>query len=488
MANYVLSLYDKDMKLIKTTELEITKYSELAGSAFSGKYFLFVFADATKKTRSTFILDNQGNVSNQKVEKDVPARLLTAENFPDIHVLNEAEFLLVRAEKDKKFGYQIERVDTSLNTKWAKTYVPEKGIWSIEDSKMGNGTLYLLRDEKPNALWGDKHRYAVQGINIENGELLFTTELSRDGDMGFPSFIRVGTDGTVATGGMYFNDGNYDEKNSDGFFFALINGDGSMRSFMKSDWKKVRDEYKDAWVNEFIGGKTRILVEDVLIKKDGTYMIIAEAFRKSMNPSNTGGGDEGILRKASKLQTSGLGGFISSKPDNGERGFTVMDFVFMNFDNQGKFTGISKVSKTSSEAVIRGSLARMPALAMAQALSKRKFFSYREVVEVGGKQYIMFKNVDGLKRKAYFLPVGNSSVEGIGSIDMDKWASEGLNSLGKFSKFMGSNKTTFEDQSAFANTNPELYYGVAPAKEGYVLLYEFRNGKMNIWLEPIPGI
>ncbi len=483
MANFVLALYDKDMQPVKTTNLEITKNSELAASSFSGKYFLFIFTDINKKTRSLFILDKEGNIVKQKTEEDVRRALLTADNFPDVHILGEEDFLLVRAEKDKKFGYEIERMDATLTSKWVKTYLPEKGIWSIEDSKLANGRLYLLRKEKPNALWGDKFNYAVQGINLDNGDITYTTELSQEDDMGFPSFIRVTNNGTVATGGMYFKDGKYDEKNSDGFFFALINADGTMNKFTKSTWKKVKDQVQGDWLNEFFGGKTRVLVEDVLVKKDGTYMIIGETFRKSDDPDNTGSGTEGRLRKLGAL--SGGGSSSSSSENSDDRGFTVMDFLFINFDANGEFAGISKVEKPSKEAVIKGSLAKESALAMAQSLAKRKYFCYREVIEVNDKQYIMYKNEDGFKSKAYFLPVGQESVTGIGSIDMDKWVSEGLNKLGKLT---GGNKHTITDPEPFTNSNPELYKNILPAKAGHVLLYQFSNGKMSMWLQPIPAI
>jgi hypothetical protein len=377
-------------------------------------------------------------------------------------------------------------MDATLTSKWVKTYLPEKGIWSIEDSKLSNGKLYLLRKEKPNALWGDKFNYAVQSINLENGDITYTTELSQEDDMGFPSFIRVTNNGTVATGGMYFKDGKYDEKNSDGFFFALINADGTVNKFTKSTWKKVKDQVKGDWLNEFFGGKTRVLVEDVLVKKDGTYMIIGETFRKSDDPDNTGSGSEGKLRKLGAL---GGGSSSSSSSENSDdRGFTVMDFLFINFDANGEFTGITKVEKPSKEAIIKGSLAKESALAMAQALAKRKYFCYREVIEVNGKQYIMYKNEDGFKSKAYFLPVGQESVAGIGSIDMDKWVSEGLNKLGKLGKFTGGNKHTITDPEPFTNSNPELYKNIIPAKAGHVLLYQFFNGKMSMWLQPIPAI
>ena len=75
---------------------------------------------------------------------------------------------------------------------------------------MVNGKLYILRCEKATLL-GEKYTYVVQGFTIDNGDQLFATELVNDGDGGFPEFINATEDGSVITGGMYFNNGKYDE-------------------------------------------------------------------------------------------------------------------------------------------------------------------------------------------------------------------------------------------------------------------------------------
>lgn len=480
MANFVLAIYDQDLKPVKTTDIEISKNSQLAASAFNGKYFLFIFADLNKNKRTMVSLDKGGNIIKQNVEEDVRAALLVPENYPDIHGVNDEEFIVVRPEKDKKFGYEIERMDKEFNSKWKKSFFPEKGIWSVEDSRLTNNALYLLRKEKPNALMGDKYTYYVQGINTDNGDQLYSTALTNDDDGGFPNFIRVANDGTVATGGMYFNNGKYDEKNSDGLFFALIAKDGSVSKFSKTSWKKVKDQIRGDFSSDLVGGKTKVLVEDIILKKDGNYMIIAETWRKSNDADNTG---SGTLRKLGGFG----GGSSSSSSDSKDKGFTVMDFALFNFDASGELTTIDKIEKTSKEAVIKGSLASESGLAMAQALHKRKFFCYRNTIEVDGIQYIMYKNDDGFKSKAYFLPVGATSSAGIGSIDIDKWVSEGLNKVGQVTKWTGGNKYTIgNEDNTFGDTNPELYKNIISAKPGYVLLYQFQNGKMTIWLQPVP--
>lgn len=480
MANFTLALYDADLKPLKTTSLEISKNSELAAASFSGKYFLFVFADVTKKTRTMFVLDREGNTVKTKIEEDVRRSLLVRENFPDVHIINEEEFLLVRAERDKKFGYEAERLDKDLNSKWVKSFFPDKGIWTVEDSHFMNGKLYLLRKEKPSTLTGDKYTYAVQALNAENGEIVYTTELKDEEDGGFPSFIRVAANGNVATGGMYFKNGKYDEKNSDGLFFTVVGADGSIVKTSKTPWKKVQDLVKGDFSSALVGGKTKVLVQDIVMKSDGSYVIITETFRKSNNANNTGGGTLRTLAGASSS---------SSATTGDESGFTVMDFALFRYDAAGELTGVDRIEKTNREAVIRGERSNDKGLELAQWLhTKKKFFTYRGVITHNGKQYIMYKNDDGMKSKAYFLPLDATSANGIGEIDMDKWVSEGVNKLGRFSKVVGGNKYTFESTEEFgAPSSPELYKNIIPAKPGYVLLYQFSNGKMTIWLEPIPA-
>lgn len=476
MANFVLALYDKDLKAVKSTDIEISKNSELAASAYSGQYFLFVFADVMKKKRTMVVLDKQGNILQNKVEEDVRMALLMPENYPDVHAITESEFVIVSREKDKKFGYEVSRIDKDLNSKWSKGFFPEKGNWMIEDSKINHGKLYLLRKEKASLL-GDKYTYTVQGINLMNGEPFYTTALVNDGDGGFPDFITVAQDGTVASGGMYFKDGKYDDKNSDGLFFSLVDAQGGIMKFSKTSWKKVKDQIKGDFSSDLFGGRTKVLVEDLVQTKDGNYMIIAETWRKSNNAENTG---SGTLRS--------LGGMSSSSSGNNkDKGFTLMDFAFFYFNAEGELMNIDRVEKTTKEAVIKGTLAEAHGLEMAQELYKKKFFCYRTTMDIEDKQYVLFKNDEGFKSKAYFLPVGATSVNGIGSIDMDKWLPEGVNKLGKLSKAMGGMKYTFgNDSNTFDPVNPELYKNIIPAKPGYVLLYQFFNGKLAMWLQAVP--
>lgn len=474
MINFVLSIYDKELKSINTTPVEISKNAELAASAFNGKFFLFVFSDAIKRKRTLLVLDQKGNIVKQRVDEDVKSSLLMPENNPHVHGISTEEFLIVRPEKEKKFGYEVERIDTGLVSKWTKSFFPEKGFWTIEDTKLVNGKLYILRDEKA-ALLSDKHTYAVQQMKVENGEVSYTTSLDNGDDGGFPNFIQVSENGVVATGGMYFKNGKYDDKNSDGLFFALLAADGSITKYSKTSWGKVKDQLKGDFSSDLFGGKTKVLVEDIVKKTDGNYMIIGETWRKSNDANNTGAG---------ALTSMAFG--KSGGSDGKERGFTVMDFCIFNFDAQGELMNINRIEKATKEAVIKGELANSNGLAMAQELYKRKFFCYRKTIDIRGEQYLMYKNEDGFKTKAYFLPVDATTTENAGFLDMDKWVSEDLNKVGKLSKMMGSNKSVFGNEGTFGVSNPELYKNIIYAKPGFVLLYHLKGDQLAMWLQKTP--
>lgn len=472
MANFNLKLWNANLEEIKSTEVEVSKFSELASSAFTGKYFLFVFVDAMKKNRTMVTFTADGEMVEKKVEEDVRRALLTAENFPIIHVLNDEEFVLIRPMKEKKFGFEVERLDKSLDSKWVQSFIPEDGVWKAQDAVVKNDKVYILREQNPNRS-SDVFLFNVMALNVQDGSTQFSTDLADAEDGGAPSFIRVGDQGEVATGGPYFKKGKYDDKNSDGLFFCMLQPDGSIRKMTKKSWDSMKDQISGEFSSALLGGKTKIMVEDVVRKLDGNYIIIAEQFKKANNANLTGSGAGAVL--------GGGGGSSATGP---EVGFTVLDFVFFNFDASGEFKGIQVVGKTNKEARVSGNVASEKGLAIANYMYSRGFFCYRETIEHNGKQIIVYRNDDGFKSKAYFLEIGESTTENIPSIDMDRWVSENLNKLGKFAKATGSGQYSFNSDNT--NDTYALYKGIQSFKKGHMLLHDFGQKGLKIWIEPIP--
>ncbi len=473
MANFVLKLWNAELEEIKSTEVEVSKFSELASSAFTGKYFLFVFVDAMKKNRTMVTFTAEGDLVEKKVEEDVRRALLTAENFPIIHVLNDEEFVLIRPMKEKKFGFEVERLDKSLESKWLQSFIPEEGVWKAQDAIVKNDKIFILREQNPNRS-SDVFLFSIIALNVQDGSTQYSTDLADAEDGGAPAFIRLGSQGEIATGGPYFKKGKYDDKNSDGLFFCILQPDGSIRKMTKKSWDSMKDQISGEFSSALLGGKTKIMVEDVIRKLDGNYLIIAEQFKKANNANLTGSGAGAVL--------GGGGGSSAAGP---EVGFTVLDFVFFEFNASGDFTGIQVVEKTNKEARVSGSVANDKGLAIANYMYSRGFFCYRETIEHNGKQIIVYRNDDGFKSKAYFLPIGETSTASIPSIDMDRWVSENLNKLGKFAKATGGGQYSFNSDNT--NDTYALYKGIQSFKKGHMLLHDYNLKGLKIWLEPIPG-
>jgi hypothetical protein len=481
MANFVLELYDLNLKKINTATIELTKNSELAGSCFSGENFLFVFTDITKKTLSMITLDEKGVVVQKKVQEDVNRGLLSPDNYSNLLAADNGEFIIIRPIKEKKLGYVIERMDKNLATKWSKEFAPEKGSWEVLTSKINEDRLYLLRHDKK-SVNGSGFENTIYCYETKAGEEVYSYKLYDGEASGFPSVMNVDEKGNLVTGGMYFNGTKFDESNSDGLFFLVLDRTGKSTAYSKTTWKTVQDKIAGAYSSALIGGKTKVLVEDVVRKNDGTYTIISETFRKSNNANLAGSG-------MAKMALGGKSNTSSTGLDGKEVGFTIMDFVFFNFDKTGTMTSLAKIDKSEKAIVIRGSMANENALKIALFMSDANMFCYRYMVEYSGKQYVVYKNKDGFKTKAYFLPIDATTTKGIAELDLSKNISDDMNKLGKVSSALnGGDDAIVYETGSFGQMaeNPEKYANIIPGKTGDMLLYNYQNGTMNIWLEPVP--
>jgi hypothetical protein len=281
---------------------------------------------------------------------------------------------------------------------------------------------------------------------------------------------------------MFFKGNKFDGKNSDGIFYLTLTAEGTKNVYSKTSWKIVQEKIKGDFSSALVGGKTKVLIQDIITNDDGTYSILGETFRKSENAAMVG---NGMARAAMGMSTA------SNTTSSGQDvdGFTIMDFTMFNYDKAGILTSIDRIEKPTKDLLIKGTATSWQALEVALFMKKAGIFTYQYQIKNGNNQYIVFINEDGVKDMAYFMPTNAKSVSGIPSIDLNKGISEDLNKLAKFGQAVGGKAITY-DTGTFGHieNNPNKYKGIKPAKEGYMLLYKFYNQKLNIWLEPVPSI
>ena len=142
MIQFALEIYDLDLNLIKKTEVEVTKYSNLVGSEFNGDDFLFLFEDLKKKTNTFVSVDVNGNIVKQKTE---PTKKIMSAGTSDIYpALDGSGFYWTHAVKEKKWGYEVVKLDRNLKQLWSKTVSVNKGMVQVAAAESGHGRLMRL--------------------------------------------------------------------------------------------------------------------------------------------------------------------------------------------------------------------------------------------------------------------------------------------------------------------------------------------------------
>lgn len=476
MAFFWLEIFDLELNRINKVKLEISKRSELASSTFTGSNFLFAFNDVSKRTSTYITLDKSGNVIDKRVTEKVKMALLSKDNAPQFFPAGEDEFVVIQPIKEKKVGYTIERINTKFEEKYTFNYTPDKGAWKAVTAQMKGDKLYLIQ-ERRKSLTSKTYTNFILCYDLATGKELYAYDLFDGEDSGFPNFFNVDNQGVLTSGGMFFKGEKFDPKNSDGIFFLTLDVSGERTAYSKTSWKQVKEDIRGDFSSALIGGKTKMILHNIVKKADGTYTIIGESFRKS-NDANMAG--MGALKMA-----GGMGGSAGASQVE-SIGFTIMDFVLFNYDAAGKMVSIDRIEKPNRALTIKGKVAEKKGLEIALFMKEAKMFCYRSVIEDGGKQYIFYVNRDGAKDYASFLPVGATTTDDIPQVDLNKGISEGLNDMAKFGAFMGDNEMYDTGTFGSLKENPNRYRGGLYFKDGYVLVYKYFNFKLNIWLEPIP--
>lgn len=476
MANFTLELYDQSLNKISSIPIELSKSSELAGNCFNGQYFLFVFTDISHKTLSMITLDEKGAIVKKSVQEDVKRSLLDPDYYENILPAGDEDFVMVQPVREKKTGYAITRLDKDLQVKWTKEFTPETGSYEAMDCKTANGKVYVLRKDQKHAV-GHSFETGIFCYDLATGNDVYSYKLYDGVFSCYPTVMDVDDQGNLTTGGMYFNGTTFDEANSDGLFFLALDPTGQKGKYRITPWTKVQSKMNGEFSSTLFGGKTKVLVEDIVGKPDGTYTIIAETFRKSNNANLTG---NGALRMA-------MGGKPQTSGSEHEVGFTIMDFILFNYDKEGNLATLTKIEKPTRDIIIRGKMAQENGLSIALFMQEANMFCYRYIIEHNGKQYIVFKNNDGAKTKAYFMPLDATSTKGLAEIDLNKNISEGTNKLMKAGAMMNGDATIY-DTGDFGTLkeDPEKWKNIVPGKPGSMLIYNYQNGKLNMWTEAIP--
>ncbi|MDH5380511.1 MAG: hypothetical protein OEW75_06655 [Cyclobacteriaceae bacterium] len=364
MRNFVFALFDKNLKLIKNTSISITKRSMMDASSYNGKYFLFVFNDPLKKSIYYITVDRKGNIIKRVDETADKIRLATS----DVYAADDG-FFLIKPIKEKKNGYEIEKVDEQLNIQWNKKFVPEKGIISVEAIESSGDKIFVIQKVAPSILNQKSSKGELVCLASNSGDILFNYPLFDGTVTCQPSSFLIDKDKNIVVGGMYFDGERWDNVNSDGIFFLSLNELGEKVAFSTMSWKDgLQYSLKDTEGSLRIGSKPKVIFHEITQYKDGSYQVIGETFQKNLNL---------LPRGIADVRSAITGLYIGDMSEQGMiTTLEIMDFILFNFSTEGKITSLYNLPKENTKVYLYPPYTTAGGLYLAKLLKAYGMFNF----------------------------------------------------------------------------------------------------------------
>jgi len=390
MVEFALEIYDLDLNVIKKTAIAVTKTSNLQGSEFNGEDFLFMFEDLNKKTNTFISVDGSGNIIKEKVEPT--KKIATASSAAIYPATDGSGFYLTQAVKEKKWGYEVVKMDRDLKELWSKTVTVENGMTGVAAAESGPGKLIVVSLERP-GMMSKKILGKVVSFNGSTGEKEYEYELFDGKQTNLPGAFLIEPDGAVTTAGMYYDGEKMTGDNSDGIFFLKLDPSGKKTAFKSIDWDNGIQAALKATSRKFsIGSKPKVFFHNIAKDANGNYQVIAETFRKAA----------GAMTALAMMN-----GNTADAPLR----FTVMDHIIFNFDNAGEPLDINKIEKPYKSLDIAGAMG-MDGITLAAYMKKFKMFTYEfTTILPSGKPAIVYTNFEDAGLGAGKPYVGVATIE-----------------------------------------------------------------------------
>jgi hypothetical protein len=379
MVNFIIAIYDLELKLIKQTPISITKNSTVDGSEYNGEDFLFVFNDVRKKAITYVTVDTKGDIIKRR---DIIAEKMAAATA-DVYPSNNSGFYIVKPIKEKKWGYSVERVNRNLETQWEKRFMPEKGFVTVDAVESDEDKIIIIQNVRP-AITSSKAKAEFVCLSDATGDLLFNYSLFDGASTAQPSAFLIDKDKNIITGGMYFEGERLDGVNSDGIFFLKLSPKGEKMAYSKIDWDNgIQEVLQKSKKGISISSKPKVYFQDIAQGSDGGYQVISETFQKNIQMVSV------PLKDLISGRFMGCMNCDDSKPVT----FEVMDFMFFNFDKEGKLANMNLIEKEHTKVSVYYPYNRNGGLAMAKWVDKLGWFNYAFVTDLpSGERLLVSSN------------------------------------------------------------------------------------------------
>lgn len=311
----VVETFNDTLGVVNRVTLEIDKTADVAAVAFNDRYTFLTLVDPTRKSRTYMLVDREGEVVKKQSEDNIKEALLP-ENYPIAYTATPEEFTVVIPASTQTGGFTIKALDDELKEKWAKNFAPKAGTAKVEQMMVQGPMLIVLQKELTGVAPEDKTIYTIQAVEMTSGIPMFYTSLTDSfNSLFYPTFMTTDM-GRVNVGGVYYKDGKFGDRNSDGIFYSVIGGGGDIQAQGEIPWDSIAATAKGKEVVSLASGKSIFLPRGIVSLPPEQSVIIAETVIPSINSTTQSSvlksgdltmmliGREGKLEKVSTLKTA----------------------------------------------------------------------------------------------------------------------------------------------------------------------------------------
>lgn len=355
-----VTMLDPMLAPMMTKDLNAKGFGNILAFVGDEQASLFLFYDDSKKKATLVTYDFEGNIASQKAYKGITAN----DDIALYRTLSPENFVLV-SQTSKKAGFKVEGIDSKLDIKW--TY---NGKQKMVNAALNMDLLDITAvSQSPQG----GETYSVISIQTETGDAVSNNILKHEEQLLYPTFAS-NKEGMGFTGGLFFKDGNPNNKTPDGIFIAQVAPDGEMAEFATAPYSLIIEDIKDEQVSEQLAsGKYKLMPVATTRKMDGSgSMLVCELFSRK-------------------------------KTADGNTRFEVMDLVSINFNMEQKYENLTVIKKEKKNTTVKGELAKANNdWSVATWLLQNGFFDFKLLQDFGGRQALGYTTINNGEQSLCF--------------------------------------------------------------------------------------
>ncbi|MBN2570708.1 MAG: hypothetical protein JXA68_01155 [Ignavibacteriales bacterium] len=418
---FEFALIDKEVKDAKKIQVTINKSSNINNTIFNGKYFLISWDDVKDKKMVFNTIATDGTIIANK-EIPVEKRRLAAST---VYASIDGEgFYIVSPQSSgaSAIGYSIERVNNKLEQIWKVDDIPAKGSKEVEDLINLGDRFVIWENYCPN-MNPNKVVPQLVAFNSKTSEQIYINDSFDGTHTGLYNRLRLDEDGSVLIGGSYVNGQKIKDVNNEGIYIKKLDPNGKEILYTKvSNSEKIQEVLKSTSKGFAIGSKDKVLVEDLIVDKEGNIVIISEMFSKNLN-----------ITPLAIQQTRDLisGGKSIGAPNNNDKSkytLEIKDFILFKFNQKGELGEIKPISKEDyNKITVYNPYSSYGGMKLARTLREMGWFDYGfTTTNVDGKSIMVCKNNANPKRpEAFFYSLDENyafkqiNLKKMGNVNLD---------------------------------------------------------------------